>query len=58
MIAYAAEGSMPLQGVKVLELGSLIAGPYASALLAQFGIEELRHRESTGVMPVTGSPSR
>jgi len=34
--------SMPLRGVKVLELGSLIAGPYASALLAQFGAEVIK----------------
>jgi formyl-CoA transferase len=34
--------SMPLAGVKVLELGSLIAGPYASALLAQFGAEVIK----------------
>lgn len=33
---------MPLEGVKVLELGSLIAGPYASALLAQFGAEVIK----------------
>ncbi|WP_322060140.1 CaiB/BaiF CoA-transferase family protein [Paraburkholderia sp. J63] len=33
---------MPLAGVKVLELGSLIAGPYASALLAQFGAEVIK----------------
>ena len=33
---------MPLQGIKVLELGSLIAGPYASALLAQFGAEVIK----------------
>lgn len=33
---------MPLQGVRVLELGSLIAGPYASALLAQFGAEIIK----------------
>ena len=33
---------MPLKGVKVLELGSLIAGPYASALLAQFGTEVIK----------------
>src|SRR2546423_3616295 len=33
---------MPLKGVKVLELGSLIAGPYASALLAQFGAEVIK----------------
>lgn len=34
--------SMPLAGIKVLELGSLIAGPYASALLAQFGAEVIK----------------
>jgi crotonobetainyl-CoA:carnitine CoA-transferase CaiB-like acyl-CoA transferase len=32
----------PLTGVRVLELGSLIAGPYASALLAQFGAEVIK----------------
>lgn len=32
----------PLAGVKVLELGSLIAGPYASSLLAQFGAEVIK----------------
>jgi crotonobetainyl-CoA:carnitine CoA-transferase CaiB-like acyl-CoA transferase len=32
----------PLQGIKVLELGSLIAGPYASAILAQFGAEVIK----------------
>src|SRR5437868_13632057 len=37
-----ARESMPLAGVKVLELGSLIAGPYASALLAQFGAEVIK----------------
>jgi hypothetical protein len=30
------------KGVKVLELGSLIAGPYASVLLAQFGAEVIK----------------
>lgn len=32
----------PLAGVKVLELGALIAGPYAAALLAQFGAEVVK----------------
>jgi crotonobetainyl-CoA:carnitine CoA-transferase CaiB-like acyl-CoA transferase len=31
-----------LKGVKVIELGALIAGPYASALLAQFGAEVIK----------------
>lgn len=34
--------AMPLQGVRVLELGSLIAGPYAAALFAQFGAEVIK----------------
>ncbi len=33
---------MALSGVKVLELGSLVAGPYASAVLAQFGAEVVK----------------
>src|SRR5437763_9507655 len=37
-----ADQPMPLKGVKVLELGWLIAGPYASALLAQFGAEVIK----------------
>jgi crotonobetainyl-CoA:carnitine CoA-transferase CaiB-like acyl-CoA transferase len=32
----------PLAGVKVLELGALVAGPYAAALLAQFGAEVIK----------------
>ena len=33
---------LPLSGVKVLELGSLIAGPYAGSLFAQFGAEVIK----------------
>lgn len=36
------EQPLPLAGVRVLELGTLIAGPYASALLAQFGAEVIK----------------
>lgn len=32
----------PLDGVKILELGSLIAGPYAGGVLAQFGAEVIK----------------
>jgi formyl-CoA transferase len=42
-----------LVGVKVLELGSLIAGPYASALFAQFGADVVKIEP-----PGTGDPLR
>ena len=39
----AASGKqMPLQGVRVIELGGLIAGPYAASLFAQFGAEVIK----------------
>jgi formyl-CoA transferase len=37
-----AAQEMPLKGVKVVEIGTLIAGPYAAALLAQFGAEVIK----------------
>ena len=37
-----AEQQLALKGVKVLELGALIAGPYASTLLAQFGADVIK----------------
>jgi len=41
--AQSAEPTLrPLTGVKVLELGSLIAGPYAASILAQFGAEVIK----------------
>jgi crotonobetainyl-CoA:carnitine CoA-transferase CaiB-like acyl-CoA transferase len=33
---------MPLKGVRVIELGGLIAGPYAASLFAQFGAEVIK----------------
>ncbi|MCW5624549.1 MAG: CoA transferase [Burkholderiales bacterium] len=33
---------LPLEGVTVVEMGALIAGPYAAGLLAQFGAEVIK----------------
>jgi len=43
---------VPLSGIKVLELGHLIAGPFASTLLAYFGAEVVK------VEPPGGDPLR
>lgn len=44
---------LPLKGVRVLELGSLIAGPYAGSILAQFGAEVIKVEP-----PGSGDPLR
>ena len=43
----------PLKGIRVIEMGSLIAGPYAGAVLAQFGAEVIKIEP-----PVVGDPLR
>lgn len=48
-----ATDTTPLQGVRVIELGTLIAGPYAGSLLAQFGAEVIKIES-----PGSGDPLR
>ncbi|MDE2394165.1 MAG: CoA transferase [Burkholderiales bacterium] len=43
---------MALQGVKVVEIGTLIAGPYAASLLAQFGAEVVKIESPEGGDPL------
>jgi len=43
---------MPMKGVKVVELGSLIAGPYASTLLGQFGADVIKIEPPKGGDPL------
>jgi len=45
--------SGPLEGVRVIEMGSLIAGPYAGALFAQFGADVIKIEP-----PIIGDPLR
>ena len=47
------EANGPLKGIRVIEMGSLIAGPYAGAVLAQFGAEVIKIEP-----PVIGDPLR
>src|SRR5690625_4843104 len=43
----------PLEGVKVLELGSLVAAPFAGKIFAEFGAEVIKAEE-----PTSGDPLR
>jgi crotonobetainyl-CoA:carnitine CoA-transferase CaiB-like acyl-CoA transferase len=45
--------SLPLEGIKVVEMGQLIAGPFAAKMLAEFGAEVIKIEP-----PVTGDPLR
>lgn len=44
---------LPLKGIRVIELGSLIAGPYAASIFAQFGAEVIKIEATK-----TGDPLR
>lgn len=46
-------GRKALEGLRVLEMGQLIAGPFASRLMAEFGAEVLKVES-----PTTGDPIR
>ena len=43
---------LPLQGVKVIELGTLIAGPFCARLLAEFGAEVIKIEPPGGGDPL------
>jgi crotonobetainyl-CoA:carnitine CoA-transferase CaiB-like acyl-CoA transferase len=45
--------SKPLEGIRVVELGQLIAGPFSGCMLAYFGAEVIKVEP-----PGTGDPIR
>jgi len=45
-------GRLPLEGLKVLEVGTVIAGPYAGSLLADQGAEVIKVENPTGPDPL------
>jgi crotonobetainyl-CoA:carnitine CoA-transferase CaiB-like acyl-CoA transferase len=47
------ECKLPLTGIKVLEMGSLIAGPFCTRILAEFGAEVIKVE-----LPKSGDPIR
>ena len=49
---------MPLEGLKVLEMGTLIAGPFCGRLLAEFGAEVIKIETPAGAKGEGGDPLR
>ncbi|WP_018411038.1 CaiB/BaiF CoA transferase family protein [Methyloversatilis thermotolerans] len=47
-----ADAPRPLDGLKVIELGTLIAGPFASRILADFGAEVIKIESPDGGDPL------
>lgn len=52
--AQAAAGGRagPLAGIKVLELGTLIAGPFAARMMAEFGADVIKVESTDGGDPI------
>lgn len=46
--------TLPLTGLRVIELGQLIAGPFASKILAEFGADVIKVEPPTGGDPLRG----
>lgn len=50
--------AMPLEGLKVLEMGTLIAGPFCGRLLAEFGAEVIKIETPADAKGEGGDPLR
>ncbi len=48
------QNNKPLAGVKVVELGTLIAGPFAARIMAEFGAEVVKIESPDGGDPLRG----
>ena len=53
-----ATKTMPLDGLKVLEMGTLIAGPFCGRLLAEFGADVIKIESPSGEKGDGGDPLR
>jgi crotonobetainyl-CoA:carnitine CoA-transferase CaiB-like acyl-CoA transferase len=51
-VSAPTAGAGPLAGVRVLEMGTLIAGPFCTRLLAEFGAEVIKVEAPDGGVPL------
>jgi formyl-CoA transferase len=58
LMASPATSPRPLSGLKVLELGQLIAGPFAGKILAEFGAEVIKVEPPADAKGPGGDPLR
>ena len=47
------DGDLPLTGIRVIDVGNFLAGPYAASMLGEFGAEVLKVEH-----PIAGDPMR
>ena len=50
----AVHGNKPLSGIRVIEVGQLLAGPFAGTLLAYFGAEVIKVEPPGDGDPIRG----
>ncbi|PMS36846.1 CoA transferase family III [Trinickia symbiotica] len=48
----------PLEGVRILEMGQLIAGPFAAKMLAEFGADVIKMQSRDDFLPFRGAVAR
>jgi succinyl-CoA:(S)-malate CoA-transferase subunit A len=52
-VSPAARDKLPLSGIRVIDVGNFLAGPYAASIMGEFGAEVLKVEH-----PIAGDPMR
>ena len=51
--APSTPGELPISGIRVIDVGNFLAGPYAASIMGEFGAEVLKVEH-----PIAGDPMR